>query len=232
MDTNLIALLSPAAALFAGLLTSLHCVGMCAPLTCLVLSPKGKGFARIRPYALYHGGRLMSYTILGALAGLLGAQLVDWTGQTPARIAPWAMAAFFTLIALGLDKRLFRHATQGGVGRSVMRRILQLRGETRALGLGLATPMLPCGPLYLFFWVAAASGSMQQGALALGVFGLGAVPAMAAAYFGWTRLQAKVGDNAFVWARRGLAVCAVAILVARTFVDLDFNAVAAGEICQ
>jgi len=187
LDTNLIALLNPAAALMAGLLTSLHCVGMCTPLACLLLNPKGEGerTSNVLPYALYHLGRLFSYMVIGALAGLLGARLVEWAGQTPSRILPWVMAAFFGLMVFGLDKRLFRHASQGVVGRSIMKRVFNLRGESRAIGLGLATPMLPCGPLYLFFWVAAASGSALAGSIALGAFGLGTVPAMAASFFGW-----------------------------------------------
>lgn len=184
------------------------------------------------PYALYHAGRLFSYIWLGALAGVIGAQLVEWVGQTPSRIFPWVMAAFFALMAVGLDKRLFQPVTQGSVSRSIMRRIFRLRNESRALFLGLATPLLPCGPLYLFFWVAAASASAANGAMVLGAFGLGTVPAMAASFFGWGQLQKRVSGDSIIWIRRGLASLVVLVLVARSFIDLDFNAVASGEICQ
>lgn len=234
MDANLIALLNPGAALVAGMLTSLHCVGMCTPLACLLIGGKGNAGSKavVLHYGIYHGGRLFSYISLGALAGAIGAQLVDWVGQTPSRVFPWAMAGFFAIMALGLDKRFFRQGSQGAASRTLMQRIFRLRGETRALFLGLATPLLPCGPLYLFFWVAAASASPVSGAIVLGAFGLGTIPALAASFFGWSQLQTRIKGDSIVWIRRGLAALVVLVLVARSFIDLDFNAVASGEICQ
>lgn len=170
--------------------------------------------------------------LIGLLAGVVGARLVEWIGESPSRIFPWIMALFFGLMALGLDRHFFKHASEGIMGRSVMRRILAMKGEFRALALGFATPLLPCGPLYLFFWVAAASGSGLQGAIVLGSFGLGTVPLMAASFFGWGQLRRKFGSDSIIWIRRAVAAVMVAALVARSFLDLDFVALANGEICQ
>lgn len=58
------------AALLLGLLGSLgHCVGMCGPVSVLI----GRGRALSRgQLALAHLGRLSTYALLGAAAGLLG----------------------------------------------------------------------------------------------------------------------------------------------------------------
>ena len=57
-----------------------------------------------------------------------------------------------------------------------MRKAYQINGGVRGLGLGLATPFIPCGPLYLIIWVAAISGSALSGGTMLAMFGLGTIP--------------------------------------------------------
>src|SRR5690606_13450757 len=58
---------TPAAALVAGLVTSLHCAGMCGPLACLVAPTRGAAAAGSAPTAsvVYHVSRLAGYTLLG-----------------------------------------------------------------------------------------------------------------------------------------------------------------------
>ena len=69
-----------AAAFLAGLVTSLHCVGMCGPLSCSWALGSTAG-APVRRHsfaintALYHGARLTSYGIIGPWS--LGATQVE-----------------------------------------------------------------------------------------------------------------------------------------------------------
>jgi len=60
----------------AGLFSSFHCIGMCGGIA---LSQSGRGsFPRLGMHGssiLYNLGRVVSYTALGALAGLLGSAL-------------------------------------------------------------------------------------------------------------------------------------------------------------
>ncbi len=63
--------------LVVSLLGSLHCVGMCGPLVAVAV-----GDAQVLSHATrrallhmgYHGGRLLTYTLVGMLCGLLGAR--------------------------------------------------------------------------------------------------------------------------------------------------------------
>jgi len=41
--------------------------------------------------------------LIGLLAGVVGARLVEWIGESPSRIFPWIMALFFGLMAFGLE---------------------------------------------------------------------------------------------------------------------------------
>ena len=62
------------AALVAGLATSLHCAGMCGPIACgLGTLAKSEG-ERLTAASLYHGTRLVSYGIIGAVCGALGVE--------------------------------------------------------------------------------------------------------------------------------------------------------------
>ena len=62
-------------ALIFGLLGSFHCVGMCGPIAFMLPVHKSKGMQRVLQIASYHGGRLLTYGILGLLFGLLGQRL-------------------------------------------------------------------------------------------------------------------------------------------------------------
>ena len=71
-----------AAAFLAGLVTSLHCVGMCGPLSCSwALGKAGTpaaGHSFLINTSLYHGSRLVSYGLIGMIAGLIGVMPLRW----------------------------------------------------------------------------------------------------------------------------------------------------------
>ena len=64
----------------ASVLGSMHCVGMCGPLA-LWASGAGDGTSRLAlNTSLYHFGRMLTYALVGLLAGLVG-QLTDFGGE-------------------------------------------------------------------------------------------------------------------------------------------------------
>ncbi|HRJ73665.1 MAG TPA: sulfite exporter TauE/SafE family protein, partial [Terrimicrobiaceae bacterium] len=52
----------PAAACLAGLITSLHCLGMCGPISCAACLRRGADLAAA---AGYHAARVASYALAG-----------------------------------------------------------------------------------------------------------------------------------------------------------------------
>lgn len=206
---------TPAAAFVAGLVTSLHCAGMCGPLTCMMAPAKGD---RVDPYTVatvYHGARLGGYTLLGMLAGGLGRMPLSFLGETGTRVLPWVLVVFFVVVGLRLEKRLPRLA--------VLTRLqwkLQgwLRGRSRlrvAAVMGAATPLLPCGPLYFLITLAAFTGSMVRGAEFMLAFGLGTVPLLWLVQANYGRLQLKLSP---VWLARiqsGVALMTALVLTWR-----------------
>jgi sulfite exporter TauE/SafE len=186
---ELAAVNSPAAAFVAGLVTSLHCAGMCGPLACSLMPVKGDRSDAQTVSSVYHGARLTSYALLGGLAGGLGRAPLTWVSQSALRWLPWVMVLFFVALALRWDRHLPKLAA---LGRVTFRLQGWLRGRSRteaAAALGFATPLLPCGPLYFLVALALLSGSALHGVEVMLAFGLGTVPLLwlAQTQFHWVR---------------------------------------------
>ncbi|MEM7383668.1 MAG: sulfite exporter TauE/SafE family protein [Verrucomicrobiota bacterium] len=163
---------SAAAAFVAGLVTSVHCVGMCGPVACL----SGIGSGGSASAILYHGGRLASYTVIGAAAGRIGEAPLEAVFTTPAVVLPWFLVLVLAAVGLGIEKVLPRPPM---LSRWVFRgrmRISSLPVPVRGVALGLMTPLFPCAPLYTMFGIALVSGSAMAGAEFTAAFVLGTVP--------------------------------------------------------
>lgn len=196
-----------AAILVTSLLGSMHCVGMCGPMALWASGVGGtetrRGETVVRLTA-YHFGRLITFLTAGVAAGVVGGWVTtggDWLGwqQTAARLAGSAM------IGLGVWKALhwWRPVVSGTAARSpvgiaklgwgqrfslaVSRRLAMLRpgivrlpGHWRALAIGMVTTLLPCGWLYLFVLVAAATASVAPAMMVMTAFWIGTLPALTA----------------------------------------------------
>lgn len=160
-----------------------HCVGMCSPFVLFVsrryVAPDAGRAAAFRAQLWYTAGRVLTYAILGALAGALGG-VVQLAGallgvQRAASVVAGAVLVLWALVALsdlvpglGTGGRLFGRVAGALEGR--------VPGHPFAVGLFLG--LLPCGLLYSAVIAAVARGGPLQGALALALFGLGTAPAL------------------------------------------------------
>lgn len=206
----------PLAALAAGAITSLHCVGMCGPLSCGVCLRQGRG-KTLPALLVYHGARAVSYTALGAAAGALGRLATGDLLRPLAGFFPWVFLLFFALVALGWDKRAGRAFYGVRFFAPVLARAGRLGAIPGAAVLGAVTPFLPCGPLYLMVGAAIFSGSGAQGALLLGAFAAGVIPFYLAAQVGLIRLGSILSPTGLEHTRRALALVSIALLLGRMF---------------
>lgn len=217
--------LTIAAALVTGLVTSVHCVAMCGPLACSV-GKAGQGETRtLMAYLGYHGGRLIAYSSIGALCGAIGQQPLRWIFNTPAVVLPWMLVGLFLITALGLWKKLPRPRFVDRLVARARFTSFKLSAGRGALVMGLLTPLLPCGPLYLLFAATLLSGSALRGAEFALAFGMGTVPLLWVAQQGFSRLRESMPALRFGQLQRTLAIVATVVMVWRLHDTLpDFGA--------
>lgn len=173
------------AALAMGFLGSAHCVGMCGGIAAALsaAAPAGAG-TPVRRSLAYNAGRIASYTLVGALAGLFGATLAGLAGTTGMLVLRSLAALLIVAVGLylaGWSRLVGRIETAGAalwrrLG-PVARRLRTSSSPIAAFSFGMMWGWLPCGLLYSALAIAAASGSWTEGALSMAAFGLGTLPA-------------------------------------------------------
>lgn len=194
---------SPAAAFIAGLVTSLHCAGMCGPLACAVLPAQKERGDPMVAASTYHVARITAYCALGAVAGGLGETPLRWISNSAFRWLPWLGVVFFLGLALRWDRHWPKPAFLTRAFRAVSGRFRRYPAPAASAALGLATPLLPCGPLYFLFALALLSGSALRGAEFMLAFGIGTVPLLFLAQTQFGRLQRSLPPR---WTER-IQVC-------------------------
>jgi sulfite exporter TauE/SafE len=174
-----------------GLLSSLHCVGMCGGIAGLLAASLPAGVHGRRPLLLsylaaYNAGRLSSYVVAGALIGGFGTGLVQLAGQSYGFLLFKGLGAAI-LIAIGLYVAGWfpSLALVEGAGvpfwrrlEPLGRRLLPARTPGHAFLQGLVWGWLPCGLVYSSLLWAFSSGGAGNGAMVMLGFGLGTLPAM------------------------------------------------------
>ena len=112
---------------------------------------------------------------------------------------------FLIAIVFGLDKKMAAIPGLGKIMLQIRVKTLKFPPLARAAIIGLATPLLPCGPLYAILALALASGSPVRGVEIMLAFGLGAIPAIWAVQIGSSWVNQKLGARGFLIAKRSLA---------------------------
>lgn len=178
-------------ALLLGLAGSVHCVAMCGGIVAASQAPRPRARAlpqlpargRTAVALAQNGGRLLSYTAAGMLAGALG-HVADQAFATNARLALEGLAVLVLLSTglslLGLVPAAWTVERLGGPLWKRLapraRALLPLDTPPRAFGFGVLWGFLPCGLVYSALALAATTQSAAGGALTMLAFGLGTLP--------------------------------------------------------
>lgn len=178
-----------ASAFLVGLIGSTHCIGMCggvvSALTFGLRDDIRQSRWRFYPYLLaYNGGRIMSYTLAGALAGGVSGLVFSAAPPETVRLVVRLLTGGF-MMALGLYLAGLWPGLQtlekwgGGLWRRIEplgRRFLPIRHPVQALAFGLVWGWLPCGMVYAVLGWALTRGTASDGAQLMLAFGLGTLP--------------------------------------------------------
>ncbi len=134
---------------------------------------------KLQPHFMFNIGRIISYTVLGGVLGIVGSRLQI----SPQYTSFLVLAISFLMIAFGLQmlgvKALRKF--QLALPRVFTRYIADERnfqGKQMPFIMGALTFFLPCGFTITAQSLALLSGSPMQGALIMGAFALGTVPSL------------------------------------------------------
>ena len=169
------------AGFLVGVLGSIHCAGMCGPLALALPVPQASRALFITGRLMYNLGRVVTYGLLGALAGLIGERLFAAGAQQTISII-LGVILLVAAVAPALLKRI-------RIGALLLERVtapvqhtigtLLRRSSVFALFLlGLVNGLLPCGLVYVALAAALTTGGTLQGVVFMLGFGVGTAPVM------------------------------------------------------
>ncbi len=209
-------------AFLVGFFGSVHCAGMCGGIVgALTLGAAGDAAGsqrRIIFLLLYNLGRLMSYAVAGAIAGAVGASLLQAL-PLPRAQQVGALLSGGVMVALGLYLAGWWQGLAGleRVGARLWhrieplgRRFLPIKTPTHALAAGVLWGWLPCGMVYAALaWTLTAPGA-ADGALLMAAFGVGTLPMLLTLGLTWDRLN-RLARQPMIRRLAGLVVIAFGI---------------------
>ncbi len=162
-----------------------------------------------QPILLFLAAKLVAYTLLGLLLGLIGSVL-QFTPLARA-ILQFAIGVFMIGNALRMFNvhpifRYFSFEPPSFLTRYIRKRAKTCAGWVTPLFLGALTVFIPCGVTQAMMALAAGTGNPLMGAALMFSFTLGASPVFFALAYLATHLGAR-------WERRFMQITAVVILI-------------------
>ncbi|MGL5348727.1 MAG: sulfite exporter TauE/SafE family protein [Peptostreptococcaceae bacterium] len=179
-----------------GLLSSLHCVGMCGGIMLTqtldkdnLLNGRKSSFNTALKYNL---GRVISYTLLGGIIASIGSVFsVSMKIQGFIQL----IAALFMIIA-GINMfglKLFKNIN---INIPLLKKNCEKSNKSPFI-VGLLNGFMPCGPLQTMQLYALGTGSFVMGALSMFSFSMGTVPLMIGFGYVSSKLSKTLSNNIF-----------------------------------
>jgi hypothetical protein len=173
-----------------GLVSSLHCITMCGSIIgtlTLSLSPDIRNKkALLLPFVFnYNFGRITSYALAGAIAGIIQSIATMQMGEYGYRLLQLLSAVIMAGAGLYIAGWFPRFAYIEKAGLHFWRKIepfgrklIPVKNTTQAFLFGMVWGWLPCGLVYAALALAATTGSVGHSAFTMLAFGLGTLPAV------------------------------------------------------
>jgi len=163
-----------------------HCIGMCGGIvvaySTIKISPKSSKVSQGAAHLLYSLGRVLTYTVLGAMFGALGG-VATFSNNANGGLLIFA-GVIMVLAGLSLMGKIkfltiIEHSfSSSSVYKSAFKSVLNAKSNLSFFILGMLNGLLPCGFVYFFAITAASTADPFYGALVMAIFGLSTIPAM------------------------------------------------------
>ena len=199
-----------------GFLGSVHCAGMCGPLALALPVPGGGTLTYAYGRVLYNAGRVLTYALLGAVAGLVGRALVLAGAQQIVSLILGVLILLSVLVPLALRSLLPSFTLPARFSVYVQSKLAGLMKRSSSLALlviGLLNGLLPCGFVYVALAAAITTGEVYRGVLFMTGFGAGTGPMMLVIALAGKLVQAGIRRRLVALAPVFTAVLAVLIIL-------------------
>jgi len=163
-----------------------HCIGMCGGIvvaySTIKIDPKSSKVSQSVAHLLYSFGRVLTYTVLGAIFGALGG-VVLFSNNANGGLLIFAgvVMIFAGLSLMGKIKflTLIEHSfSSSSIYKNAFKTVLNSKSNLSFFLLGMLNGLLPCGFVYFFAITAASTADPFYGALVMFIFGVSTIPAM------------------------------------------------------
>ena len=171
-----------ASAFLLGIISNLHCLGMCGPIALAIPLNRSSKSAMLFGILQYHLGRVLIYAILGYILGYIGMGIkLFGVLQAISIIAGIGIIIYAWRNKLTFFKNPFtsslRHTSL--LSRS-MGKIMRSESPLKLFLLGALNGLLPCGMVYTALITAVVLGTPILSATSMLAFGLGTLPGLVA----------------------------------------------------
>lgn len=173
-------------ALIFGLISSLHCIGMCGPIAMMLPVDRNNPTKKAIQIMLYHAGRLTSYATLGLLFGLLGRGLYLAGIQQQISIV---VGGLMIVLAIVPEKVFARYNFSRPIYNLISKVKTSLGSQFKRKSpdalftIGLLNGFLPCGLVYAALFGAIALQNVSLSVAYMLLYGLGTIPMMSAVVY-------------------------------------------------
>lgn len=168
-------------AIALGFASGFHCIGMCGPIALSMGLTKKQATNFYLQNLTYQFGRIATYSLLGAILGIIGEGFEMAGFQQYLTIIAGVLLIIMALFSFGgkdfaskipfLSK--FLYSVKLNLGKLLQKADYRSRFTT-----GLLNGFLPCGMVYMALTASLAAGGVWQGASYMALFGLGTLPFM------------------------------------------------------
>ncbi len=165
--------------LLLGLAGSLHCVGMCGPLMLALPLPDSARRAVVVQILLYQSGRILSYSALGVLFGLLGKGIAIAGFQQILSLFSGVFIIAMAIMAWRFERLVTALPGFGAFTRAIQQqlgKIMRKRSTSGSIAVGMLNGLLPCGMVYAALAGAISTTNSVDGGIFMALFGIGTVP--------------------------------------------------------
>lgn len=170
-------------ALAIGFFGSFHCIGMCGPIALALPGSDSSKWNLIIGRGLYNLGRIVTYSLLGAIFGIIGHSMAIAGFQQILSVALGLLVIAAVLIhssRYAIIKESLRMDALFNRLKTLISKQFNKQGMSTLFTIGILNGLLPCGFVYVGLAGSLTTGSIWEGSMFMALFGAGTFPAMLA----------------------------------------------------